>query len=155
EGTARRVVADDPVLVQIAARGRRKWVAPGQATIGRTTGHHAITVHSAGFEQRQRRDQPDVVSGIEGDRGIRCAVVRATARPLGYARQQTAGPRRAVVRGRREANGTGAAVEDASNLKRGDDGRSVRERVGLHFGVVIGGTRTVAGRLRERIRTDV
>ena len=79
ERTRRGVVADDPVLVEVAAGRRRDRGAPGEPAVGRAAGDDRVAVHAARLEQGQRGDQPDVVPGVVGDRGVGRAVVRAAA----------------------------------------------------------------------------
>ena len=80
ERAGRRVVAGDPVLVEVAAGGDGDRVAEGQAAVGRAAGEHGRRVHAAGLRQRQRGDHPDVVPGVVGDRGVADPVERRRRR---------------------------------------------------------------------------
>src|SRR5262249_48268684 len=106
------VVADDPVLVQVAAGGGLERVAPGETPVGGAAGDHCAGVHAAGLQQGQRGDQPDVVHGVVGARRVADPVGRATTDVLGDAGQQAVRPRAAVVGRGGEADHARAAVED-------------------------------------------
>src|SRR5262245_48151235 len=112
-------------------------------------------MNAARLQEGQRGDKPDSMFGVPRDRGICGTVVGAVARPLGDAGQETAGPVGSVVSGGSEANGAGAAIEDAANLEGGDDGGAIGEGIWLDFAMVVGGVGGCTGGLGEGIGADV
>src|SRR6202011_2319481 len=101
-------------------------LVPGQSTVARAAdedvrlGGKGVRRH--GCRQAQVGDQPDVVPGVEGDRGVAHPLVLARrAREGRGPGQEALVPGVATVERGGEADVAGAAGEEAARLKGGDD----------------------------------
>src|SRR6185437_8271979 len=98
----------DPVLVELTGR-RRDRVRPGQSAVGGPAGQH-VDRRAADAEAG---DQPDVVLGVEGDRGVAGLAVDAAAAAVGGdPGQEPVGPGAAPVGGGGPTDVGGTAAGD-------------------------------------------
>src|SRR5258708_3401974 len=93
-------------------------------------------------------DHPDIVPGIEGNRGVTGTVICATCED-GETRQKAATPGLSAIRGSRKTDVRSSTIKEAANLKCGHDGVAKGKGVRLDFRLVLTG---VVG---ERVAADL
>src|SRR5258708_5037401 len=94
-------------------------------------------MHATGFQQCQRRYEPEPVRAVVGDGRGGGAVVRAATHVLGDARQKAICPGAAVVSRGGKADGASSAVEDTADLECCDDGCAVSEGIWFNLGMMV------------------
>ena len=134
-------VAGDPVLVVEVGRAERRGdrALPGEASVGRSAREDRArrTERGQAHPERERRDHPDVVHRVIGDRRVadpRPGPALVDRRPGQHAGR----PGAARVRRRRPADVARAASRvEPSGLEGGDHGVAEAERVGLDLSPVL------------------
>jgi hypothetical protein len=145
EGARRGGVTHGPVLIQVAAGRDDHGAVPIEASVSRTAHDDRRRADAPALDKRQRRDEPDVVTGVVRHRRVTHSIIGSVTLELRDPGQEAVRPTRAPVSGRRPSDVRGAAVEKAAHLKHHHDGRSKRERIRFNLGSVL------AGRVREGI----
>src|SRR6266567_3495373 len=129
ERAAGRIVADRPVLVvKMAVIIHHDGSAPGQSPIGRAADIHID--RTAWVHNTQVGDEPDIVLGIKGHRGIAGTRVGARrCRVDSGAWQEAFGKALPTIGGRGEPNVGSTTIGEATHLEGGHEGGTGRKSI--------------------------